>query len=376
MKKFRDLNKQYDVLKNEIDKAISEVLEVGYFILGKEVAEIEEQLSEYVGVKHCVTCASGTDALVLALKTLDVGQGDAVFVPDFTYIASASSASWIGVTPVFVDIERNTFNINPEKLEKTIQNTLSENKLTPKAIIAVDMFGRPADYIKIRAIADKYGLFLIEDGAQGFGGKIGNRKACSFGDISTTSFFPAKPLGCYGDGGALFTDNDEYYEKLILLRKNGSSPTDKYDNLIIGTNSRLDTIQAAILKVKLKAFADYEVENINKIADLYSVHLKDVVQIPIIQENFYSSWAQYSVLLPENVNRQELQKKLKDEDIPTMIYFPKPLHSQKAFANLNYSDDEFAETIDVCKRILSLPIHPYMPESEVETIAEAVKRYV
>ena len=247
---FRDLKKQYHVLKPEIDAGIQSVLDSSSFILGKQVIELEEKLAKYVGRKHCVTCASGTDALVLSLMVNDIGEGDAVFVPDFTYIASASCASLVNATPVFVDINLSTFNMDANALDEAIQRTIKEGKLTPKVVIPVDLFGLPADFDSIKKVAEKYNLLVLEDAAQGFGGMLNGRKACSLGDISSTSFFPAKPLGCYGDGGAIFTDDDSVDERLRSIRAGGKSPYDKYDNREIGTNSRLDTIQAAILLPK------------------------------------------------------------------------------------------------------------------------------
>ena len=266
---FRDLHAQYEALKPEIDAGIQGVIESAGFILGKPVIELEERLASYVGRKHCVGVANGTEALQLALMAYDVGPGDAVFTSDFTYFASAGCASIIGATPVLVDIDLDTFNMSPVALEKQIQKVLVEGKLTPKFIIPVDLFGLPSNYPEIEKIAKKYGLKILEDAAQGFGGQINGKLACSFGDISATSFFPAKPLGCYGDGGAIFTDDDAIDARLRSLRASGKSPEDKYDNREIGMNSRLDTLQAAILLPKFKAFRDYEVDAVNNVAKKY-----------------------------------------------------------------------------------------------------------
>ncbi|MFW5632242.1 MAG: DegT/DnrJ/EryC1/StrS family aminotransferase, partial [Acetivibrio ethanolgignens] len=256
---FRDLKTQYQTLKSEIDQAVIDVMTASNFISGIQVTELEAQLASYVGVKHCITCANGTDALTLALMAWNVGIGDAVFVPDFTFFASGETVAYEGATPIFVDVEEDSFNMSPTSLEQAIEAVLKEGKLTPRVIVAVDLFGQPADYVAIRKLADKYGLYILEDGAQGFGGRLQidgvEHRACSFGDISTTSFFPAKPLGCYGDGGAIFTDNDGWAELIRSLRIHGKG-SDKYDNVRIGMNSRLDTIQAAILQVKLKVFAE------------------------------------------------------------------------------------------------------------------------
>lgn len=312
---FRDLVHQYQVLKPEIDKAMTDTAATGGYIMGKAVKELEAELAEYVGAKHCITCANGTDALTLALKAWGVGNGDAVFVPDFTFFASAEVISLEGATPVFVDVDADTFNIDPVSLETMIEKTLREGKLTPKAIVTVDLFGLPADYFALKEIADKYNLYILEDGAQGFGGNINGRMACSLGDISTTSFFPAKPLGCYGDGGAIFTDNDEWASIMNSLRVHGKGSF-KYDNVRIGVNSRLDTLQAAILKPKFKAFREYEVIDINKAAALYTEKLRDVVKTPVIPEGYYSSWAQYTIQLESREQRDGLQSYLKENGIP------------------------------------------------------------
>ena len=307
---FRDLKQQYQVLKGEMDKAILEVVSSANFISGRQVEELETELAEYVGVKHCVTCANGTDALSLAMMAWEIGPGDAVFVPDFTFFSTGEIVAFAGATPVFVDVDKDTFNISVDSLEKKIQEVLQEGKLTPKVVIPVDLFGLPADYVNVKRIADQYGLLILEDGAQGFGGELNGKRACGFGDISTTSFFPAKPLGCYGDGGAVFTNDDEMANLLQSLRVHGKGKM-KYDNIRIGLNSRLDTLQAAILSVKLKAFRQYEVEDINKVADRYTELLKGLVKTPVVPEGFYSSWAQYTIQLNRREERDALQAKLK-----------------------------------------------------------------
>lgn len=372
---FRDLLKQYNVLKSEIDQAMIATAASGGYIMGKAVKELEASLAEYVGVKHCISCANGTDALTLALKTWNVKQGDAVFVPDFTFFASAEVISLEGATPVFVDVDADTFNIDVIHLEQAIKQTLQEGKLTPKVIITVDLFGLPADYAAIRKIADKYNLLILEDGAQGFGGAIDGKRACSFGDISTTSFFPAKPLGCYGDGGAIFTDNAEWAATLDSLRVHGKGSF-KYDNVRIGVNSRLDTLQAAILKVKFNAFKNYEVEDINKAATLYTSKLKDVVKTPIIPGGYYSSWAQYTITLGNREQRDALQAYLKEQGIPTMVYYPKPMHEQTAYKYLNYPKGSCPVTEELCGTVLSLPIHPYVTEEEIDLVVEKIKEFL
>ena len=373
---FRDLHKQYEQLKLEIDKSICDVIDSTAFILGKPVFELEKELADYVGRKHCVTCGNGTDALVLALKAYNIGQGDAVFTADFTYIASASCAELVGATSIFADIDLSTFNIDPVSLEKQIQRVISEGKLKPKAIVPVDLFGQPANYKELEKIAKKYGLVIVEDAAQGFGGMIGDKRACSFGDISCTSFFPAKPLGCYGDGGAIFTDDDKIAERLRSLRAGGKSSVDKYDNIEIGTNSRLDTIQAAILLPKFRAFRDYELKAVNDVANWYTKRLKDYVVTPTVLDGYLSSWAQYTILLKNKEERDMLQAKLKEKDIPSMIYYPRGMHQQQAFRNLNLRDEDYPNTVEATKRVLSLPMHPYMTEEDIEYICNTIKEIV
>lgn len=369
---FRDLKKQYEVLKSEIDKGIQEVINSTSFILGKHVTELEQKLAEYVGRKYCVSCANGTDALQLALMIWGIGPGDAVFTSDFTYFASAGTTSILGATPIFVDIDLTTFNISPEALELAIQRILSEGKLKPKAIVPVDLFGQPADYTKILPIAKKYGLKVLEDGAQGFGGSINGKLACSFGDISTTSFFPAKPLGCYGDGGAIFTDDEEIDARLRSLRAQGKSPIDKYDNREIGMNSRLDTLQAAILLPKFKAFVEQELDAVNKAADWYTERLKGKFVIPTVLGGFYSSWAQYTILMESKEERDAMQKYLKEKGIPSMVYYPRGLHQQEAYKWMNLTDEFYTNTIEATKRVLSLPMHPYLTEEMVDIVAKAL----
>jgi dTDP-4-amino-4,6-dideoxygalactose transaminase len=369
---FRDLAKQYQVLKNDIDQAMLSVASGAHYIMGPQVKELELQLADYVGVKHCLTCANGTDALTLALKAWGVGPGDAVFVPDFTFFASAEVVALEGATPIFVDVDDITFNIDVVSLEKAISQTLADGKLTPKVIVAVDLFGLPANYPAVKAIAQKYGLLILEDGAQGFGGSINGKRSCSFGDISTTSFFPAKPLGCYGDGGAVFTDNDEWAQLMNSYRVHGKG-TDKYDNVRIGMNSRLDTLQAAILQVKLRAF-DGEVEQVNLAARRYAELLKDKVKTPVIPEGFGSSWAQYTIQLPSEEQRNRLQAALKEAGIPSMVYYPKPMHAQTAFNhaqctvhNLQLACDDYVAN-RLCATVLSLPMHPYLEAADIEHV--------
>ena len=377
---FRDLKRQYSVLKEDIDKAILEATAAGAYIMGPQVRELEQELAEYVVVRHCHGCANGTDARTLDLKAWGIGQGDAVFVPDFTFFSSAEVVSLEGATPVFVDVREDTFNIDAEDLEKAIRQTLQEGRLTPRVIVAVDLFGLPADYPRIRKIADRYGLLILEDGAQGFGGDINGHRACGFGDIATTSFFPAKPLGCYGDGGAVFTDNDGWAALMDSYRVHGKGSF-KYDNVRIGLNSRLDTLQAAILMVKLKAFRDYELDAVNAAAERYTSLLLDIVATPVIPEGFRSSWAQYTIRLEDRITRDALQTSLKASGIPSMVYYPKPLHLQAAFCNPVRSEGAFTASemtvpcpvpTSLCDRVLSLPMHPYLTDEEMDTVCKTI----
>ncbi|NLN41756.1 MAG: DegT/DnrJ/EryC1/StrS family aminotransferase [Clostridiales bacterium] len=372
---FRDLRAQYSRYKEEIDLAVESVMQSTSFIGGKEVSELEEQLAEYVGTKHCISCANGTDALMLVVMAWGIKEGDAVFVPDFTFFATGEIVAFRGATPVFVDVDKVTFNIDPEKLELMIQKTIKEGQLTPKAIIPVDLFGLPANYPEIEKIAKKYNLLVLEDGAQGFGGQIKGKKACSFGDAAITSFFPAKPLGCYGDGGAIFTNDDDLAALIKSLKVHGKG-TDKYDNVRIGVNSRLDTIQAAILKVKFKAFVDHELEDVNRIYHLYNERLKDIVEIPVIPEGYYSSFAQYTIKLESKAQRDGLQAKLKEQGIPSMIYYNKPMHKQGAFADMKFDEDDYVVTNNLCDTVLSLPMHPYLTGEDVDKVCKVIREFV
>lgn len=372
---FRDLKTQYQKYKNEIDLAIEEVLIQGNFIDGMQVNVLEKQLADYVGVKHCITCANGTDALSLVLMAWEIGEGDAVFVPDFTFFSTGEIVSFNGATPVFVDVDENTFNIDPFKLRKVIQKTVDEGKLTPKVIIPVDLFGLPANYNEIDNIAKEYNILVLEDAAQGFGGNINGKMVCSFGDAATTSFFPAKPLGCYGDGGAIFTNDDELAQLLRSLKVHGKG-SNKYDNVRIGVNSRLDTIQAAILQVKLKAFINHELEDINKAYKLYHEKLTDVVVTPIIPDGYYSSFAQYTIKLKSKEQRDNLQATLKENNIPSMIYYIKPMHKQLAFSDLEYDENDFSVTNELCDTVLSLPMHPYITEEEIDSVCNVVNNFI
>jgi dTDP-4-amino-4,6-dideoxygalactose transaminase len=368
---FRDLKTQYQVLKDEMDQAILDVVASSAYVLGPKVKEMEQAFAEYVGVKHCIGCASGTDALLLALKAWDVKAGDAVFVPSFTFFASAEVVAIQGATPVFVDVDPDTFNMDVRDLIYKIEHTVKAGQLKPKAIIAVDLFGLPADFKLISEVAKRYGLYLLEDAAQGFGGRIGDRKAGTFGDIAATSFFPAKPVGCYGDGGAVFTNNDEWAALMDSYHVHGKG-SDRYDNVRIGLNSRLDSIQAAILLVKLKAFKEHELVDVNKVAERYTEKLKGVVKTPEVPQGFYSSWAQYTIQVANKEVRSKLQEALKAEDIPTAIYYPIPMHRQTAFSYLDPKMNQCPVTDRLADTVLSLPIHPYLSEEDQDLICHTI----
>ena len=378
---FRDLPKQYEVLKPQIDEAMIGVATSAHFIGGSQVKELEKALAEYVGVKHCITCANGTDAITIAMRAWGVGKGDAVFVPDFTFFSSGECPADEGATPIYVDVDKRTYNLDPVKLEEAVKEVIAEGKYKAKAVVAVDLFGLPADYPAIKAICDKYDLLLLEDGAQGFGGSINGKMTCSFGDISTTSFFPAKPLGCYGDGGAIFTDNDEWADlirSICVHGKDTSNPNDpnaKYNNIRLGKNSRLDTLQAAILLPKFKAFVDYELKDINEVASWYTEGLKDTeIVLPIIPEGFYSSWALYTIQLPEGVDRKEVQAILKAADIPSMVYYAKPMHNQGAFEGTDSAVADCPVTEKLCSTVLSLPLDPYKTKEDIDLVVSEIKK--
>ena len=368
---FINLHAQYLDLKNEIDANIQRVLDHGKYIMGPEVAELENQLAEYVGVKHCITCANGTDALQMVLMAWGIKEGDAVFVPSFTFMSTAEIVSLEGATPVFTDIDLRTFNMSTESLEEQIKKVLAEGKLNPKAIIPVDLFGQPANFDAILPIAKKYNLFVLEDGAQGFGGSINGKRACSFGDAATTSFFPAKPLGCYGDGGAVFTDNGELAALLKSIRIHGKG-TEKYDNVRIGLNTRLDTLQAAVLLPKLKAFKEYELRKRNEIAAKYTAALKDKYVTPIVLEGMESSWAQYTLLLNSAEERSALQARLQEAGVPSMVYYPRPLHLQTCYRYLGYPEGCLPNAERACHGVLSLPMSPWLTEEEQDKVIKAL----
>ena len=373
---FIDLKSQYQRAKKDIDIAIQTVLDHGQYIMGPEVAELEEQLADYIGVKHVLACSSGTDALVLPLMAKKLQKTDAVFTVSFTFFATAESVSLAGGQPVFVDIDSGTFNMCPQSLERSIEKVLAEGELIPKGIMPVDLFGLPADYDAINSIAKKYNLFVLEDAAQGFAGRYKGKKACSLADVASTSFFPAKPLGCYGDGGAVFTNDDELYADLMSLRVHGQSKVgDKYDNVTIGLNARMDTIQAAVLLEKLKLYDD-EIIQRNRVANRYNAKLGDIVQTPQIPEGYGSVWAQYSVLASSTEQRDQLRNALQEHGIPTAVYYPVPTHLSSAYACEGYQLGDLPVTENLSTKIFSLPMHPYLEDEQIDSVANIIRASV
>ena len=366
---FIDLKAQQKRIRQSLDQRIAKVLDHGSYILGPEVKELEAQLARYVGVKHCVSCGNGTDALLMALMAYDVKPGDAIFVPPFTFVATAEVVALAGATPVFVDVDEETYNISSVSLEKAIDSFKSRKTgLRPRGIIPVDLFGQPADYDAITSIAQRNNLFVLEDAAQGFGAVYRGKKTCSFGDIAATSFFPAKPLGCYGDGGAIFTNDAEMDAKLRSIRVHGQG-VDKYDNVRIGLNGRLDSIQAAVLLAKMEIFDDEFVLR-EKVAQRYTALLKDSVVTPHVSPDCTSCWAQYSILTK---NRDSMISKLKAANVPTAIYYPKPLHLQDAFTSLGHKKGDFPVSERIADQVLSIPMHPYLDEVTQDYIVNAVR---
>ena len=367
---FIDLKAQQNRIKSKIDKRIQSVLAHGKYIMGPEVFELEEKLADYVGVKNCVSCASGTDALLIPLLAKNIGPGDAVITTPFTYIATAEVIALVGATPIFIDIYPETYNMNPEGIEKAVEEAKNKG-LNPRAIIPVDLFGLPARYRMIEKIAMENNLFIIEDAAQGFGGEIRGKKAGSFGNVATTSFFPAKPLGCYGDGGAIFTDDDDLANIMRSIRVHGGG-IDKYDNVRIGINGRLDTIQAAILLEKLEIFKQDELDLRNTVSDYYKSNLIEKYKAPHVPEGYTSSWAQFSILADSFLEREKIMKTLTAKKIPNVIYYRIPLHLQKVFQKLNYEKGDFPISEKIANQIFSIPMHPYLKEDQQDQILEVL----
>lgn len=366
---FVDLSRQRSRLDGAIESAISTVLEHGKYIQGPEVGQLEQDIKEFCNVSNVVACANGTDAISLVLMANNIKQGDVVFVPSFTFTSTAEVVCLAGAVPYFIDVKEDTYNIDVDDLIKNIKEAESKD-LNARAVIVVDLFGLPADYDRLESICKEYGLLLIVDAAQSFGSDYKKRKTGALGDITTTSFFPAKPLGCYGDGGAILTNNDDVAEKLRSLRVHGKG-TDKYDNIHIGMNSRLDTIQAAILIEKLKIYAD-EIINRNRIANIYSSALCDDFVTPVVPEGLTSVWAQYTIQMEEK-RRDAAISSLKEKGIPSAVYYPKPLHLQTAYQSFPSSINGMHVSEKLPKKCLSLPMHPYLTGEEQESVIETIK---
>ncbi len=370
---FIDLHTQQQRIRVELDAAIAKVLNHGIYIMGPEVTELEHKLALFCGVKHAITCSNGTDALALGLRAKGVGLNDAIFVPSFTFAATAEVVVWLGATPIFIDILEDTFNMDPRSLEQGIQ-TAKALGLKPRGIIPVDMFGQPADYDAIQSVADTHNLWVLADAAQSFGATYKGRKVGNIGDIATTSFFPAKPLGCYGDGGAIFTNDDELAQIIKSLRVHGQG-SDKYDNVRIGMNGRLDTIQAAILLQKLNIFPE-ELEKRNQVAKMYNESLNFMFVVPKVVENCTSSWAQYTIRFLKKMNRELLVSDLNKQGIPTMVYYIKPLHMQIAYQNFPTSGSQKLSISEkVSLEVLSLPMHPYLELEKQQYIIDVLTNY-
>ena len=367
---FIDVAAQRRRLGNAVDAAVKRVLDHCQFILGPEVKVFEAELAKFSGARHVVTCASGTDALMLALMAKGIGRGDAVFCPSFTFCATAEVAALVGATPIFVDVEADTFNLDAKGLSAALA-TAKRLGLTPKAVIPVDLFGLPADHDAIAAVAKSANLFVLDDAAQAFGATYKGRPLGTFGHATATSFFPAKPLGCYGDGGAVFTDDDKFAETLLSLRVHGHG-SDKYDNIRIGMTSRLDTIQAAILSEKLKIFAD-EIAARERAARHYAEQLADVVAVPTVPAGSTSVWAQYTVRISGG-RRDKVAASLKADGIPTTVYYPVPLHRQRAYKDFPVGEGGVAVSDRLAREVLSLPMHAYLDAATQDRVIDAVRR--
>ncbi len=368
---FIDLKVQQKGIRHYIDLAIKRVLDEGDYVMGAAVNRLEQDLADFCGSDHVISCSNGTDALALVLRAKGIGPGDAVFVPTFTFCATAEVVVWMGAVPIFIDSLEDTYNIDPASLLQGIEQA-KKLGLTPKAIIPVDLFGQPAEYESIEVIAEDHNLWILADAAQSFGACYKNKKVGTFGLATTTSFYPAKPLGCYGDGGAIFTNDDELAALLKSLRVHGQG-TDKYDNVRIGMNGRLDTIQAAILSEKLKVFPA-EIKARQEIATFYSEGLKDLVAVPVVIPGATSVWAQYTVTLPQGVDRSLVQKELRDRKIPTVVYYPLGLHQQGAYHKFpTATAGPLPVAQSLAERVLSLPMHGYITSEQTEVIVSAVR---
>lgn len=372
MMQFIDLTAQYQALKTQINANIQSVLDSAQFIGGPFVSKLEERLAGFTGRKYCVTCANGTDALQVAYMALGIGSGDAVFCPDVTFVASTEPAKMLGAVPVFCDITLDTYNLSPDSLERQVQAVIAEGKLTPKAVVAVDILGNPCDYDKIEAVCKKYDLLLIEDAAQSFGASYKGKRCGCFGTIAATSFFPAKPLGCYGDGGAIFMDDAELYKLCRSLCVHGKGPGGKYENIRVGLNSRLDALQAAVLLPKLDALEQYELEARQAIVQRYNTAFAGKLVTPFVAEQCVSVYAQYALLAKNTQERGNMVEALDRKNIPNMIYYPLPQHKLPVFQNEAFYGETFKNALDYCARTFSLPMHPYLTQEEQQKVIDAV----
>ncbi|MEO9339935.1 DegT/DnrJ/EryC1/StrS aminotransferase family protein [Mesorhizobium sp. SB112] len=368
---FIDLGAQRERIRDRLKAAIDHVVDDGRYILGPQVAEFEKKLADYVGVKHVVACANGTDALLLPLYASGIGPGDAVFVPSFTFAATAEVVSLAKAEPIFVDVDKNNYNIDIQSLEAAIAMVKAEGRLTPRAIIPVDLFGLGADYEAIEKIAERENLLVIEDAAQSIGGKLDGKMCGAFGHVAGTSFYPAKPLGCYGDGGAMFTNDDALAERLRSFAFHGKGET-QYDNVVVGLNSRLDTLQAAILIEKLAILED-EMEARDRVARRYVEGLGDVVKAAHAPDGSRSAWAQYAIETP---NRDGLKAHLKEKSIPSVIYYVKPLHAQIAYRDFPRTPTGLTVSETLPKNILCLPMHPYLSEADQDRVISEIRNFV
>lgn len=363
-----DLKAQQDRIRPQLDAAIASVLDSGAYIMGPQVAAFEKELSDFCGAKHAISCSSGTDALLMVLMAQGIGPGDAVICPGFTYTATPEVIALLGATGVFVDVHEDSFNIDADLLDDAVTSATARG-LTVKAIIPVDLFGQPADYAAIMPFAEKHGLFVLADAAQSFGASSSGRNVGQFGHATATSFFPAKPLGCYGDGGAVFTDDDALADAVRSIRLHGKG-ADKYDVVRVGINGRLDTLQAAILIEKLKIFAD-EIASRNAVAKRYSTAFDGRLPVPIISDDNTSVWAQYTLRLPA-ASRDDIAKKLREKGIPTAVYYPRPLHHQPAYASHIVPTRDLIIAERLSRQVLSLPMHPYLSQEQQDFIIEGV----
>ena len=364
---FIDLKAQQRRLGDRLSRAMDRVLDHGHYIMGPEVAELEDQLAEFCGARNAITCANGTEALTMVLMAWGIGPSDAVFVPSFNFIAAAESAALLGATPVFVDVHRETFNIDPSSLEGAI-DVARDRGLTPRVVVPDDLFGQPADYPAILRVAEEHDLLVLSDAAQSFGGQFGNQHVGTFGHATTTSFFPAKPLGCYGDGGAVFTEDDDLANIVRSIRVHGKG-SDKYDNIRVGLNARLDTLQAAILIEKLAIFSD-ELEARQIVADRYSAALSDIAVTPTIIKGARSAWAQYTLIVED---RAALMSASKAQGVPTQVYYGTPLHQQTAYLDMPQAPLGCPLSADLADRVVSLPMHPYLSETDQDRVIDAVR---